>query len=102
MGCHAERSEASAFISLKTNNCRFFAALRMTGIVDFFTASPPRPYLRVAYPAGYQRIGGPLLPDMRRNSALTYVAAGILMDRMNPKTEEKSLATIQGGGSPIS
>jgi hypothetical protein len=41
MGCHAERSEASAFIFLKTNNCRFFAALRMTGIVDFFTASLP-------------------------------------------------------------
>jgi hypothetical protein len=41
MGCHAERSEASAFIFLKTNNCRFFAALRMTGIVDFFTAPLP-------------------------------------------------------------
>jgi hypothetical protein len=39
MGCHAERSEASAFIFLKTNNCRFFAALRMTGIADFFTPS---------------------------------------------------------------
>jgi hypothetical protein len=39
MGCHAERSEASAFIFLITNNCRFFAALRMTGIADFFTAS---------------------------------------------------------------
>jgi predicted nuclease of predicted toxin-antitoxin system len=33
MGCHAERSEASAFIFLKTNNCRFFAALR---VCDFF------------------------------------------------------------------
>jgi hypothetical protein len=41
IGCHAERSEASAFIFLKTNNCRFFAALRMTGIVNFFTASKP-------------------------------------------------------------
>jgi hypothetical protein len=39
MACHAERSEASAFIFLKTNNCRFFAALRMTGIADFFTRS---------------------------------------------------------------
>ena len=39
MGCHAERSEASAFIFFKTNNCRFFAALRMTGIADFFTRS---------------------------------------------------------------
>jgi hypothetical protein len=39
IGCHAERSEASAFIFLKTNDCRFFAALRMTGVVDFFTAS---------------------------------------------------------------
>jgi hypothetical protein len=37
IGCHAERSEASAFIFLKTNDCRFFAALRMTGVVDFFT-----------------------------------------------------------------
>jgi len=35
--CHAERSEASAFISLKTNNCRSFASLRMTGVVDLFT-----------------------------------------------------------------
>jgi hypothetical protein len=35
----SERSEASAFIFLKTNNCRFFAALRMTGIADFFTPS---------------------------------------------------------------
>jgi hypothetical protein len=42
MGWHAERSEASAFIFLKTNNCRFFAALRMTGIVDFFTPSEGR------------------------------------------------------------
>jgi hypothetical protein len=40
MGCHAERSEASAFVLLKTNNSRFFAALRMTGVVDSFTRSP--------------------------------------------------------------
>ncbi len=33
--CHAERSEASAFISLKTNKCRFLAALGMTGLVIF-------------------------------------------------------------------
>jgi hypothetical protein len=37
--CHSERSEESAFIFLKTNNCRFFASLRMTGIGDFFTRS---------------------------------------------------------------
>ena len=36
--CHAERSEASVF-SLKTNECRSFATLRMTARVDFFTAS---------------------------------------------------------------
>jgi hypothetical protein len=36
--CHAERSEASAF-SLKTNECRSFAPLRMTARVDFFTPS---------------------------------------------------------------
>jgi len=28
--CHAERSEASAFIRLKTEKCRFLAALGMT------------------------------------------------------------------------
>jgi hypothetical protein len=37
--CHSERSEESAFIFLKTNNCRFFASLRMTGLGDFFTRS---------------------------------------------------------------
>ena len=37
--CHSERSEESAFIFLKTNNCRFFASLRMTGLDDFFTPS---------------------------------------------------------------
>ena len=31
--CHSERSEESAFIFLKTNNCRFFASLR---VCDFF------------------------------------------------------------------
>ena len=36
---HSERSEESAFIFLKTNNCRFFASLRMTGLGDFFTRS---------------------------------------------------------------
>jgi hypothetical protein len=39
--CHAERSEASAFIFLKANNCGFFAALRMTAVGDFFTPSKP-------------------------------------------------------------
>ena len=39
IGCHAERSEASAFISLRTDRCRFLAALGMTGLVDFFTTS---------------------------------------------------------------
>ena len=37
--CHAERSEASAFISLKTHKCRFLAPLGMTGLGDFFTPS---------------------------------------------------------------
>jgi hypothetical protein len=37
--CHAERSEASAFIPLKTDKCRFLAPLGMTGLGDFFTAS---------------------------------------------------------------
>ena len=32
-------SEASAFISLRTDRCRFLAALGMTGLVDFFTTS---------------------------------------------------------------
>jgi len=35
IGCHAERSEASAFISLKTNKCRFLASLGMTRTGDF-------------------------------------------------------------------
>jgi hypothetical protein len=34
-------SEASAFVSLKTNKIRFLAALGMTGLVDFFTPSLP-------------------------------------------------------------
>ena len=37
--CHSERSEESAFTLLKTNNCRFFASLRMTGLDDSFTPS---------------------------------------------------------------
>jgi signal transduction histidine kinase/predicted RNA-binding protein with RPS1 domain/DNA-binding response OmpR family regulator len=37
--CHAERSEASAFIPLKKKKCRFLATLGMTGPVDFFTPS---------------------------------------------------------------
>jgi hypothetical protein len=41
IGCHAERSEASAFIPLKTKKCRFLATLGMTGPVDFFTPSQP-------------------------------------------------------------
>jgi hypothetical protein len=45
MRCHAERSEAPAFIFLKTNNCRFFASLRMTGWIDFFTPSSCGPRL---------------------------------------------------------
>ena len=40
IACHAERSEASAFISWKTNNCRFLAPLGMTRLGDFFTPSP--------------------------------------------------------------
>jgi hypothetical protein len=39
---HSERSEESAFIFLKTNKCRFFASLRMTGLGDFFTRSRNR------------------------------------------------------------
>jgi hypothetical protein len=35
----SERSEASAFIRLKTKKCRFLATLGMTGPVDFFTPS---------------------------------------------------------------
>jgi hypothetical protein len=34
---HSERSEESAFIFLNTDNCRFFASLRMTGLGDSFT-----------------------------------------------------------------
>jgi len=47
MGCHADPAaagEASAFIFLKTNNCRFFSrdcGIRMTAIADFFTCSEP-------------------------------------------------------------
>jgi hypothetical protein len=37
--CHAERSEASAFIRSKTKKCRFLATLGMTGPADFFTPS---------------------------------------------------------------
>jgi len=37
--CHAERSEASAFMSLKTSKCRFLASLGMTGLGGFFTPS---------------------------------------------------------------
>jgi hypothetical protein len=38
----SERSEASAFIPLKTKKCRFLATLGMTGPVDFFTPSEGR------------------------------------------------------------
>jgi hypothetical protein len=35
----SERSEISAFISLRTGKCRFLAALGMTGLVDSLTPS---------------------------------------------------------------
>ena len=37
--CHSERSEEAALMFLKTNKCRFFASLRMTGLGDYFTRS---------------------------------------------------------------
>jgi hypothetical protein len=41
--CHPERSEGSAFSSLKTYKCRSFASLRMTGHGDFSHLQTPAP-----------------------------------------------------------
>jgi hypothetical protein len=82
-------SEASAFISLKTNKCRFLASLGVTWLIDFFTPSLAWALLGCPYRAErLKAMTDPHLgqdrtlngPDISDNLGIDWVSKGYPME----------------------